>query len=338
MQTEARKTVYLHIGAFKTGSTSIQEFVSTQHKAFASCGYFVPTSRVHHHLPASLIRDNSTIKATTKFKGTSQQIWKDVFDEIAATPLKKVVITTEIFSDLARTELRHLDAFFTSYLQRYFRDYTVKVVCYVRPVDRHLVSWYKERIKNTDMTRKFHEHVAWLYRQDSHHMFPTKYLDFFSDVFGKENMIVKKYDRESLLGGDSVSDFLHTIGADELIGMARHSSIRSNPSLENEQIDLKRALNRAGIKERGYNRHLSSMLIAAGREVGMASEKVTTGRPGAMLAARFRVILLNENLHQQNRLKKRIRRVNGKRTFVDAFIGQCTEAADSMAEYLRKLR
>lgn len=78
------KTVYLHIGTHRTGSTSIQRFLANGEEALADRGVIYPkTGRPdtewsnrygHHLLHWSLVGKNGV---------SSDQVWRDLQEEIA---------------------------------------------------------------------------------------------------------------------------------------------------------------------------------------------------------------------------------------------------------------
>jgi hypothetical protein len=258
------KTIYLHIGTFKTGTTSIHDFLNYNREFLKNKGYLVPHYQAigPQFLPLSLLRDHAGFKNLwTQFKQSSQKIWEKTLQEIEASPLDKVIISSEFFCDFGHEGVRNSAETLKNILKTYLKDYDVKVICYVRPILPYSLSFYKEQIKIGRFERSYTDTINRSLKYRSIHLFPSYYLDFFADVFGKENMIVKTYERKSLVNQSSVDDFLSSIGISDLSDVPHHETVESNLSIPNELINLKRAFNFAGIKHKKLNRIISDILI-----------------------------------------------------------------------------
>jgi len=55
------KTVYLHIGLHKTGTSTIQFFLANNREKLAELGYLYPFKQVAHHNLAYLIGDKKNL-------------------------------------------------------------------------------------------------------------------------------------------------------------------------------------------------------------------------------------------------------------------------------------
>jgi hypothetical protein len=66
-------------------------------------------------------------------------------------------------------------------------------------------------------------------------------LDRWSDVFGKANVVVRRFEPADFPEGDVLRDFAETIGLD-IVGLERPA--RANPSLDTESLVFLRAVNR----------------------------------------------------------------------------------------------
>lgn len=261
------KTVYLHIGTFKTGTTSIQRFLTANRERLAESGYFVPSSQLfaHHPLPLSLIRDHSDFKAVWRdFKGSSNALWQKLVSEIDDTACNNVIISSEGFCDLVNENCRDVSSVMGERVKNYLNRYKVVVVCYIREILPYISSMYRESIKVSTRTLSLEEEIDEFVKRKSIHLHPSIFLGFYAKLFGDESLIVKKYDRKELLNQDVVQDFLYTIGlGNELPSFSEKISRISdvNVSIRPEYIDLKRAFNIAGSEGQHFNRMISSLLI-----------------------------------------------------------------------------
>ncbi len=261
------KTVYLHIGTFKTGTSSIQNFIAHNREALRDLGYFVPSSQLmgHHELPISLIRDYSDFEGVwPSFEGNSEQIWGRLIEEIDSCTCDKVIISAEGFCDLANENCRDVSEHMGSLVGDYLGKYKVVVICYVRELVPYMRSMYGETIKITTRTLSFQEQVHRYAENNSIHLLPSTYLDFFEKLFGRDAMVVKKYSRDDLVGGDVVRDFVATVGlgdeVDPLLDLREPVLQNLNISLGAKQLDLKRAFNLAGIQGLEINRQVTDVI------------------------------------------------------------------------------
>lgn len=258
------KTIYIHIGTFKTGSTSIQRFLKENRAALESRGVYVPTTQLlaHHPLPLSLIKNYSRWRAGWReFEGGPDDVWDKFLDEVSKTECETILISSESFCDLVNENCRESSKVFGEYLKNKLQQYDVKIICYLRSIEPYIKSIYQESIKITSRTISMLQEVEELFQRDSIHLKPTIYLDFYSSLFGRENLIVKEYSRKKMRGGDSVEDILGILGCADLY--QKESAIRSNPSLSIEGIKLKRALNACGLDSYEYNQEMVRLINLA---------------------------------------------------------------------------
>jgi len=122
-------------------------------------------------------------------------------------------------------------------LSSHFND--VEVVVYIRPQHERLVSGYVENVKTGRETpleiSKFNSlsDVPGFLRYD-------RVIDRWSQVFGKESMNVRLYQRKKLIGGDIVRDFLEQYGVD-VSGFVKPTTV--NDGLSSSAISLMRMMN-----------------------------------------------------------------------------------------------
>ena len=139
------RRLVLHIGAHKTGTTSIQKFLFQNRSSLQEAGvsYVVPNENAAH-LHEYLQLDRSVL--------THPHFKADVHGllELLSSASGDVVIgSSENFSFLFDPrEVSEL----ASALQREFSD--IKIVCYLRRQDRHVISHHQEQ-SHTELPRNF---------------------------------------------------------------------------------------------------------------------------------------------------------------------------------------
>lgn len=134
------KTIYLHIGTHKTGSTSIQRFLAQAANALAEEGVIYPeTGRPdtdwsnqygQHQLAWSLVGKKGV---------TEELIWDELAREINHCPASKILISAEGFGRCTSDQIQRLIS--------HFDPYPIQVLVYLRPPLSFLESAYAQRVK-----------------------------------------------------------------------------------------------------------------------------------------------------------------------------------------------
>lgn len=123
----------------------------------------------------------------------------------------------------------------------------VKIIVYLRRQDRQIISHHQQASKSS-------ESGSYCYYAGDSFAIPKcrphfdEYLNYhdrigkWAHAFGKENMIIRIFDPETLLNGDVVSDFFQQIGIDF---DTNEASYRSNESLGFERTKVGHLVNQA---------------------------------------------------------------------------------------------
>ncbi len=183
------KTLFLHIGSFKTGSTAIQDYLRSNTDALADAGLnYVQAGR-------SNISHNGMVRAFRKFRGA--RICRHIVREMEQSPATAHVVSSEMF--FHANVARHLGKNLPEDLKA-----RTKVVVYVRRQDKYLEAMYKQLVKNNRIVPNamaFHD--ARIKSLAYSHT-----LAAYADEFGAQNMIVRPFERGNFPNGDVVADFL----------------------------------------------------------------------------------------------------------------------------------
>lgn len=239
-----RKTIYLHIGSSKTGTSSLQHFLHEHRDWLKASGCLVPESEVkgHHPLAVSIIRGFTGYRGpwNRNYKGNHETLWARFRKEVKGSSCPVVLVSSELFRQLVGAKWRDQTGEMLQWLGRQLADFDVRVVCYLRPLGEHVKSHYKHLVKvgNKDTLADWIEYNI---ARDSIHTSPDTFLNAFADEFGKENMILRRYDKASLVNGNTIDDFLDLVGLPPQAWSA--TSKQSNVSLPNDLVDTKRIFN-----------------------------------------------------------------------------------------------
>lgn len=203
------KTIVLHIGTHKTGTTSIQSFLETHRGRLLRQGVHVYCGALGHgshiELPLAALRPDRTIPAREGLRrvvdaGFRAHVAAHVQSFLALSPARNVIFSAEGLS-----YLRHVDEL--AFLSRLFEGRRVQVVVYLRNPKAFLRS-YSAQIRqmgfqfSSDKTSfAYCEADSWLADYDA-------LVGAYAAAFGRANVIVKTYEEEVAHFGSVVPSFL----------------------------------------------------------------------------------------------------------------------------------
>ncbi len=210
------KEGFLHIGTEKTGTTSIQAFGRINREVLKNHGFYYPASLGYenHTKIAAYCCDDEKMDEIRRFalfhsnqtlpefrKSLKQQFEKDISH--VETP-SLIVSNEHCHSRLMnKAEKQRLKQFFVQYCEN------VKIVIYLRRQDKVACSWFSTKLKcgDTDF-----EHVLPQSNKPQYYFDYKTILQEYAEVFGKENIVVRLFEKDALYEADVVKDFLKTIG------------------------------------------------------------------------------------------------------------------------------
>lgn len=202
----AVKTVFFHIGFAKTGTTSIQRFLTANRASLAGMGILYPRAGTcgmdpHHQLACSLpIADAGRDVGLT---GPEAGFLDELIKEMEAFPGHACVISSEVLS--AYSPYGGPDV-----LRRILCAYDCKVIAYLRRQDLWLNSWAVEISKNG--------HTLDIGPDSTH---PACCLaDYYESLqcwvtaFGRDAVLVRPFEKIQFRNGDLIGDFMHLLGVE----------------------------------------------------------------------------------------------------------------------------
>lgn len=208
------KTLYLHIGSHKTGTSSIQQSLYENRELLNKYDYsvFLEKANGNSHKADgfnSWLWDNNGI-------GLKVRQAKILAERLNEVKYPNVVMSSEHFSWLFdQEEIANLYKELTVY-------FDVKIIAYIRRQDKLAVSHHQQGSKGVHM-KSFQyfkgDCKALPNGRDNYEEYLNYYekLSKWSNVFGVHNVTVRVFERQHLKGHDVVTDFLHSIGLDKVI-------------------------------------------------------------------------------------------------------------------------
>ena len=236
------KTLYLHIGVHKTGSTSIQDFLFKNAKLLENQGYFYPTGGSYYHRPSSsqsllalsLLEKKPSHLSNIIF--TKAGCIKDIQKDIEGSRSENIIVSSEHFRHMnSLDQIIELKNVFLPVV-----DY-IKVIVYLRRQDLVVESAWTQKIKTGSLSISFEDYVDYTIDfadKVYDHFDYNGLLENFSKVFGVDNLFVRVFEKGQLHQGCVVMDFLNLIGIKQL----KDSIKRLNEAPSIERIEVIRSI------------------------------------------------------------------------------------------------
>lgn len=201
----------IHIGWHKTGTTAVQNSCVMNSETLESQKVIFPETGLlhgaHHRIPWSLQHEKRNPWALSS--GHSHEdasLVESMLAECRARGATTAIISSEEFCHLSEEEIRILSTFLAA------EDLTV--VAYLRSQDELLDSLYRMSVRWSEqrLCEDFDEYLE--------HVLKASFVDYYntislwSQAFGTERVVLRKYDRSTMMNGDITVDFMDTIGVD----------------------------------------------------------------------------------------------------------------------------
>lgn len=242
--------VILHIGAEKTGSSSIQKFMHMNKPALAEFGilYLHNPGRAENRDIAAFCMKQGRVDSYLRRKRVNTVSLRTEFDrnflsdfhrqmDGAAGHIHTVIISSEHFSSRLHSveEIESLKKLLSGYASQ------VKIVCYIRDQVAKVCSQYSTRLK-AGHKEKFGAYFSAYLRIKNHPDLYDSRFELWGNVFGHENLSVRLFDRSFFDGGTLLSDFSRQLpgGIDEYL---RRPKNNKNQALSRIGCEWLRRLN-----------------------------------------------------------------------------------------------
>lgn len=259
------KEIYIHVGAGKTGTTAIQEFLFLNEKRLLESGIYIPiigrslskTAIAHHELAAyDFIHNKKNFDEVIR-------LWK----QLVKKKNSKILLTSENFHSLIKL---HGGLDYLLKIKDILSDFNVYVVFYIRREDEWLQSAYIQWVKSGGLRNGIR--ICDFIKQKRVSL-PEQVLAF-AKIFGNDSIIVRPFEKEQFYGGNIFSDFLNIFGV-ELSDDYILPEKNSNPGITPDALEFKRIYNTV-CKNRQEAQMLMKPLLAYSELVDSNSTKIFT--------------------------------------------------------------
>lgn len=261
------RTVYLHIGLPKTGTSVIQRTLSASTRFLEDNDLLYPTSVQHslfhdsgHHLLAiQLMLERWEELALPIDKVLVEQTWDRLLEELAGSARANVFLSSEWFA----FDVHQHEAILA--IREKLGDFRVKIIITLRKVHDLVNSLYAQRIRDGYAgTMDEYLLLAWP------HLNWSALVERWRSVFGTDDVLIVNY--EELRPERFVADFVDTLGgwrSSALDGEATNHP--SNTRLPPDFIDVIMRINRHGLRP-DIRHDIVNSLVDVIRQRGLTSE------------------------------------------------------------------
>jgi len=214
-----KKKCILHIGSFKTGTTSLQLTLARNRHVLKRYGYNYPDISFNHtFLVVCCNEDHQAwppeFKKRMDTEASAARFRQEMLAYLAKTAetagSDTVIFSSEYLVTLHPDRVATLKAI----LDRHFDE--IIVVCYIRHPRSHTISAAQQSIKVGFADLDVIQQRRRIFR-------PSRLEDTYIKSFGLEALRVREFNRETLVKGDVIDDFAATVGmpAELVAGLKR---------------------------------------------------------------------------------------------------------------------
>lgn len=235
-----KKTLYVHIGTTKTGTTAVQSFCIDNQEVLNQKGYCYPLfpysyKDVSERRNAHFLIAEASERSSGRFREGMDRIL-DLFQKYLS-----IILSDEgIWSSAYEQRINMWRALKAEAKEAGFK---VKVIVYLRRQDTYLISGWNQMVKSgigNGADKPWNDYV-----QDLVSINKMKYATHLKKIaafWGEKNIIVRRFEPKHFKGGSVYSDFLDTVGLELTDEYHIEQSLR-NTRLAGNTHEIQRVLN-----------------------------------------------------------------------------------------------
>lgn len=242
------KTLYLHIGTPKTGTSALQYFCAGNRKILEEKGIYYPDlgfrfPDIGKHRNAHFLSYKEYINKKEKLRDheAEKKIREEGIQKLeeAFQTHDTILISDEHIWNEAEMTTEILPALYQHFMEQ---GVQIKIIVYLRRQDQVIQSFWAQKIKESS-TITFESYME----TEKYRRFRLDYatrIQEFEDIVGKDHLIVRCYEKQQYQGEQKtiMSDFLDILGL-ELTEEYKNSEKVYNVSLEGIYLEVKRLFN-----------------------------------------------------------------------------------------------
>lgn len=195
------KKIIVHIGDAKTGSSSIQNYLTHNREILESRGILY--SRIGLLADHGIANHKLAFCLNPKrveYQSIASDLYSNLRAEIEQSHCSTLLISSEGFCSLReRNEVMKL--------KQALYGFDIRIVAYLRRPDLWIESWYAQIVKKSPfITLTFTEYLK-------NHQNPSlSSVLQYAEVFGRQNVLARPFESSKMYRNDLIEDFFYTIG------------------------------------------------------------------------------------------------------------------------------
>jgi len=275
MTHPTRKTIYLHVGTHKTGTTALQKFLRDNAELLKEQQFMYPllsNSKEFNHCYIKSLEDWQRVVLTESFNYifSCENLYDKLFD----------------CADFFKAQQE---------------NFNITIIIYLKRQDLMTQSVYNQLIKGAS-------YYGDIKNFDNYQYDYVHFLEKVSALFGKEAIIVRPYEQEQLVNNDIIDDFLTLLNIKINKNFIIDQNKLANPSLTPSLIDYFKVLNKANVDQK-----LKRQIHLAIADQTIAGNKAGLYKNHGLLSPRQRFdILQNYQASNEKIAREYLGRSDGK--------------------------
>lgn len=200
-----KKTIYIHIGFMKTGTTAIQSFLTESSSFLTKNNFCFPeiNKKAMNYLGFSLL-DEVPPYVHHKLDLNREELYGILKKEINKSKEENIIISTEAYSLISTKYFLGDEAPFLLKDLLNEKHFNFKIIASLRRQDEYLISQYNQHIKTHNFYDLFHGDINKFYKDKIELFDFNRIIKRWEKAFGKDNIMLYVYNKER----NSVVDFI----------------------------------------------------------------------------------------------------------------------------------
>ena len=227
----------LHIGRQKSGTTILQQFLAHNREVLAQAGYYYPyVLRIAHHPLAYAIQSFYKQPKMRAKPSQPDDIITAFQQDVRDANEKHILVSSEYFQNVH-----------PQYVARIFPPDETLVIVYIREQLDFMISAYQQKVHANPYAGSIEEYAQTF---GADHYF---FLRRWEAEYGRENLMLKVYDRSTLIEGDIIVDFFTTLGIPRDLPFTNPKNPNKNYSIGGNLLRFKLLVNLFDIQALYHN-------------------------------------------------------------------------------------
>lgn len=210
MSNVSKSMLYVHIGGAKCGSSSIQYFLESNKAELRKQGFIVPSvhmttqgecngAQLEYFQRCFETRADSFTESKAGLKENLTGLRDEYIVENDGN-LPKIIVSAENLSCWHR---------YNELFDDLEDDFEIKIIMYIRRQDEYLISYWQQWSLKVE-----EDFWAWMLKSLGEIGDWSHTLEPWIEMFGSENIIVRRFARKYFVDGDLIKDFSMVVGVD----------------------------------------------------------------------------------------------------------------------------